>query len=276
MARLSGRAPVVFAFLRAAGLPRWDELTAFLTGTGNHAPATVNRWQSRWVKLGGRSLPAASDGTQPEDWLGEEGGSHRAGPIRLAFAATTPSEFAEALERLRLAANVSYAEIAQSDVLTKSTAHRMATGDKLPRRREALVRFVTACGVTDAEADDWWAVTERIRRGAPATRQPEQATLLTVGARTEIERLQAEVVRLKVDNQLLEADNRKLLDTVNITIRAFRTVSAELTALRRRDQYIGLDEPGVLVGQISLEEMGRLRPLLRLEPDVMDEYPRAS
>jgi hypothetical protein len=245
MARASGRPPVLFAFLSAAGLPHWDEMTAFLTGTGNHAPAVMNRWRRRWVKLGGRSLQTAA-GTQPEDWLGEEGGSHRAGPIRLAQVASTPSEFAEALERLRRAANVSYSQIALPGVLTKSTAHRMATGDTLPHRRDALLRFVMACGVTEAEADAWWAIADRIRSGEPAKDQPEQATLLTVGARAEIEQLQAEVLRLKVDKQLLEADNRKLLETLNITLRGFRTVHAEVAARRLRDLNLGLDVPGVL------------------------------
>jgi hypothetical protein len=173
MAQASGRPPGLFAFLNAPGLPAWDQVTALLTATGNHAPATVVRWRRRWARLDKQPRRPAPDGRSAPGSaarLREPGGDHQTGPVNQALAASNPAEFAGALNQLRLAAGMSFGEIARrkKGILSKSAAHRMATAeDTLPLRREALAAFVRACGGTEEDALAWWAVAARIRRGDP-------------------------------------------------------------------------------------------------------------
>jgi hypothetical protein len=96
--------------------------------------------------------------------------------LRAALEATTPAEYTAALEQLRCAAKVSYADIAQHShhQLSKSTAHRMATQDKLPAREDAVGAFVQACGANKVEALVWKAALARVRRGDPPLQKREE------------------------------------------------------------------------------------------------------
>jgi hypothetical protein len=268
MSRASGRPPVLFGFLNGPGLPGWDEVTALLTATGNRAPSVVENWRRRWARLDGQRRRPAKERpdheelteTQSVAQVRDEGGGHQAGPLNTALAASTPGEFAAALEQLRLAAGVSYGRIAKWNpgVLTKSTAHRMATSDKLPHRRVALVGFVRACRATEAEAQAWWSIVQRIRRGESPLRRdraiPAADLLRARGTRNTV----SEVDRLRAEN----AELRQMLDSA---VRAFRVINAKLDAALAETVA---PAPNGVVETLKTVPVPRPRAAIRDEPAV--------
>jgi hypothetical protein len=175
MARRSGRPATVFGFLRVPGLPAWDEVSALLTAIGRAGDAA--RWRHRWARLDGKrrrdsppntAMDAAKAVITLTAGAGED--KHRSAPLNKALSASSPGEFAEALTQMRLTAGVSYADIERISkrTLTHSTAHRMTQGLALPRKREQVIAFVTACGGSLEEGHTWWEMAQRIRRGEPA------------------------------------------------------------------------------------------------------------
>lgn len=307
MATRSGRAPELFRFLGRAGLPRWDEVTALLTGTGNHGQ--VEQWHRRWVRLGGQRRQALAQADEPapadlpHQWPAEadrlEAGEpapvpmHKAGPIGLALAAATAEEFGEALEQMRLAADTSFAAIGRSaqGALSKSTANRMVHGF-LPVRKEALDAFVRACGRADEE-DQWWDCAERVRRGdpppfqaasIPATelvRQGEErelpAAVVSTPKRTGYAKARADIARLQGEVRQLKAALASRDIVIDSLIRAFRSQQARLeTELGRQVVPVPRSEmvPPVVASQKPAARRPVRRPVVRAR--VSQAYSRAS
>lgn len=310
MATRSGRTPELFRFLGGSGLPRWDEVTALLTGTGNHGQA--DRWHRRWVRLGGQRRqalgqagePASAD--PPHQWPAEADRSgaeaagsapvpmHKAGPIALALAATTADEFGEALEQMRLVADISFAaieRIAQGS-LSGSTANRMVHGF-LPVRKQALDAFVRACGRADEE-DQWWDCAQRVRRGdpppfqaaaIPATelvRQGEErelpAAVVSTPKRTGYAKARADNARLQGEVRQLKAAlaNRDIM--IDSLIRAFRSQEEARSEPELGRQVVPVPRPEMVPLAAASRKPAARRPVRQpvVRARVGQAYSRAS
>lgn len=273
MSRRSGRPAVLFGFLRASGLPSWDEVSALLTALGHARDA--DRWRRRWARLDGKRRRDAQpfevmDGFKAAIRLsiGAAAEKHRTGPLNQVLGASTTAEYAEALTQLRLTAGLSYADIERISkrTLTHSTAHRMTQGVKLPRKREQVVAFVTACGGSLDEGATWWAQAQRIRRGEPAgwqntavpvsglvdrdpattasrsrsSQAPHEAAAsscalcgmdLGSGEQRQGVHVLDRQARLESENTALRKTNGELEIMLDSAVRAFRIVEAKLEVL---------------------------------------------
>lgn len=270
MALTTGRAPATFKFLaEQCLLPRWDEVSALLMATGHQS--TMPSWRRRWALLHGELRRAQQQSRPPiplartddlaavDGAVGGDGpiGHHLVGPIASAMAASTPQEFCQALEKLRLEADVSFATIARSGVLSKSTAHRMVTKGELPCRRDTLDAFVRACGHSASEAAQWWSSAERIRRGDPPTfhaaaipaselvlRAPETelpGLFASTPKRSGFAQVRADNARLRAENRQLQAELRDVRVLLDSAVRAFRTVNRQrqvAAACRPADAHV--------------------------------------
>jgi hypothetical protein len=304
MAFVSGRPPHLFAFLLRSNrvLPSWDEVAAVLVATDHGTGEELDQWRRRWLWV--RDWWRPSDGrhqsasesvgqedappAEPVNQLREEGGKRQARPLTGALAAVNAAEFAAALDQLRLAAGKSFGDIGKYSLrlLTKSTAHRMVTGGKLPARRNALVTFVRGCGVTESEAHTWWSIAQRIGRGEPPSLQdlsisaagllqrelrdrepPKNVSLRAWSPATRSSRLWPRLRNCGWRTQL-----RQLLDTV---LRAFRSVDAQLAQLRATHQVPLRQHQAGVKAAASAEELdpqvvvNTLRQLLSLGPSAV-------
>jgi hypothetical protein len=189
-------------------LPEWQTVQAVLTATGETSPLATTAWKRRWAALERerdgktamlarrhsrrrrawfterRSAPTYVDpGTYATDnpdgsWqqTGDLSGNRSAhgdvvdSPLNNAIASTTPSGYVAALAELQRGAGLSYGDIAEySDGrLSKSSAHRIATSDRLPAKRTTLVGYLIGCGVTQPlEQRLWLNKWEQLRRSLP-------------------------------------------------------------------------------------------------------------
>lgn len=169
-------------------LPEWQTVQAVLTATGETSVLATTAWKRRWAALererGDKTAQLArrhrrkrrswfsesgsatylDPGTYATDnpngtWaqsgaLADDGRSQStdvvASPLNNAIAATTPSEYVSALVELQRASGLSYGEIAEYSEgrLSKSSAHRVATSERLPAKKTTLIGYLIGCGVT--------------------------------------------------------------------------------------------------------------------------------